>query len=553
MSLQLAAAAGLDGLAARHEAAAGAAEARWDALARGADALEARQGRYEDLQVCKGPRRGGEWWAELKVHAHQFSPKHDACTQTRKPSQAKLIGASEGLLQRTSDLRRLMELLLGAQAGAARLLERASARQLSARDLAFWAAALGAPLLLVGELDLKLGLAAIALAGYAAESALGLGRLRAAAFVADERSSGGGGRGALGALAAAATARLGIGGGGGGGGDAWLLRGAVGASAALFAAWRLRARGRAHRELLAEVKALRARLERVRVRCVCVGCREGRVLRGPCGKGGLGSKACCWSKSTLHNYPIQSFMLRTPQEDLRAEQERWHRWQRQQEQAALERRRRLQRPKAAVAPEARAFPAGPLFAVDAGVGAGGKQVARTPQLLPPPQQPPRHSLLPLTPAAPPRAQQQQQEEEREDAWRHQEPDPRSWHSCSGEEEPSKPGDGAGAGAIRGPSCDGAASAEPLGVDAPAPSPQQPPPPAPAARQRRGRRGAGAAGAGDAAAAVAAAGGSPASPLRRSGRRKRAAAEADLAEATSGGGGGGGGASGDGGARGRPRR
>jgi hypothetical protein len=133
-------------------------------------------------------------------------------------------------------MRALMELMMGAQARGVRLLEAAAAGRLAPRDLLFWAAAAGLPVLLVGALDLKLGLLGLVVAGYALECAL---RLR--------------GLGAPGGWEASPRAP-------------WAARGATLAAAAAFAGWRLRARGRAHRELVAEVKALRAALERVRAR-----------------------------------------------------------------------------------------------------------------------------------------------------------------------------------------------------------------------------------------------------------------------------------------------
>lgn len=164
-------------------------------------------------------------------------------------TQSKLLHASEGLLERTSDMRQLMELLLGAQSNAVEFLERLSARQLGARDLLFWGAALALPLLFIGQLDVKLGLMAIVFVSFSIESALGMGGLRLRVAEA--------GRGA------------GAGGGyweapwGGVGRAAWAVRGAMMMGAAAFAAWRLHEKGRAHRELVAEVKALRAALERV--------------------------------------------------------------------------------------------------------------------------------------------------------------------------------------------------------------------------------------------------------------------------------------------------
>jgi hypothetical protein len=187
--------------------------------------------------------------------------KNSTLTSHCRPptTQAKLLNTSEGLLERTSHMRQLMELLLGAQAGALTFLERLSARQLSARDLAFWGAALALPLLFVGRIDIKLGLVAIVFVGFAVESALGLGGLRA------------GGGSFLGGAAAAAAASAGGGAGGQvfalllrggpGGRAAWAVRGLVVVGAAAFCGWRLHERGRAHRELVQEVKALREALE----------------------------------------------------------------------------------------------------------------------------------------------------------------------------------------------------------------------------------------------------------------------------------------------------
>ncbi|GBF87538.1 hypothetical protein Rsub_00249 [Raphidocelis subcapitata] len=206
ISLQASAVVGLDRLASRADAAAAEAEARWAALARGAEELGEWQRRSESFQArAEGARF---WGTELRA-------------------------ASEGLLARTSDMRQLLELLLGAQSRAVSLLERLSSRHLGPRELAFWGAAVAVPVLFVGALDLKLGMLGAVLLGFAAESALGLGGLR--------------GAGALSWGGACA--------------GAWAVRAGMVLGAAAFAGWRLHERGRAQRELVAEVKALRAALE----------------------------------------------------------------------------------------------------------------------------------------------------------------------------------------------------------------------------------------------------------------------------------------------------
>jgi hypothetical protein len=144
-----------------------------------------------------------------------------------------------------------MDLILGAQSSASTVLERLSARQIAARDLVFWAAAIAIPLLFVGQVDIKLGLIGITLAGFALESALGLCALRGAA-----------------ALRAA-----------------WAVRGLALLGAAAFAGWRLHEAGRAHRELVAEVRALREAMRQVKLGMWRRGSRRGglgkqcRVLR----------------------------------------------------------------------------------------------------------------------------------------------------------------------------------------------------------------------------------------------------------------------------------
>jgi hypothetical protein len=149
-------------------------------------------------------------------------------------------------------MRALLELLMGAQSRGLQLMERLAARQLGARDLLFWAAAAALPALFVGALDIKLGLLGLVTAGFAAECVLGLSGLRGS------RPSG--------HLPWA-------------GGAAWALRGLMIAGAAAFVGWRLHARGQAHRELVREVKALRATLEQVGT-WLAAGCAGGRSLRG---------------------------------------------------------------------------------------------------------------------------------------------------------------------------------------------------------------------------------------------------------------------------------
>jgi len=153
-------------------------------------------------------------------------------------------------------MHQLMELLLGAQSSALTFIERMSARQLTARGLAFWGAALAIPLLFVGQIDIKLGLLGIVFVGFSIESALGLSGLRMMSM----QHGGAGG--------AAATSSLLW--GGRVGRAAWFVRGLMGLAAAGFAGWRLHERGRAHRELVAEVKALREALERVRLLDNCL-------------------------------------------------------------------------------------------------------------------------------------------------------------------------------------------------------------------------------------------------------------------------------------------
>jgi hypothetical protein len=86
--------------------------------------------------------------------------------------QEQLLGASEVLLNSSSDVQSLLRVLLHYQHAAARMSHSIMAQQMGARDLLFYAAAVAVPLLLNVHADIRLGLLLLVAALYGLESNL---------------------------------------------------------------------------------------------------------------------------------------------------------------------------------------------------------------------------------------------------------------------------------------------------------------------------------------------------------------------------------------------
>jgi hypothetical protein len=80
------------------------------------------------------------------------------------------LGASEVLLNSSSDVQSLLRVLLHYQHAAARMSHSILAQQMGARDLLFYAAALAVPLLMNVHADIRLGLLLLVAALYGLES-----------------------------------------------------------------------------------------------------------------------------------------------------------------------------------------------------------------------------------------------------------------------------------------------------------------------------------------------------------------------------------------------